>query len=281
MPALHVPFTKMQGAGNDFIVLDNRFFHFSESELQAIARRFCPRRTGVGADGLLALDDPEGEGADYWMHYLNADGSPAGMCGNGARCLARFARHAGLTGEPLVFDVNAGRYTASVPGGEGQPVRLFVPSPENFRPRTRLSDGRSVPYVWTGTHHVVLFVDNIEDVDPAHEAPPIRHDPAFLPEGTNVNFVEMKGPQYLAIRTFEKGVEGETLACGTGALAAAVVAHLAGHSSATEFEIRARGGAMKVGFAIDDDSITRLFLEGPAATVFTGMLEIDPGMLDS
>jgi diaminopimelate epimerase len=281
MPALHIPFTKMQGAGNDFIVVDNRFFHFSERDLQAIARRFCARRTGVGADGLLALDDPEQAGADYRMHYLNADGSPAGMCGNGARCLARYARHAGLTSEPLAFDVNAGRYSASVPGGEGEPVRLFVPSPENFRPQTRLADGRHVPYVWTGTHHVVLFVDEIEAVDPMRDAPPVRHDPAFLPEGTNVSFVEMKGPQRLAIRTFEKGVEGETLACGTGALAAAVVAHLAGRSSATEFEIHARGGEMKVGFEMEDGSITDLFLEGPAVTVFTGMLEIDPGMLDA
>jgi diaminopimelate epimerase len=149
-------------------------------------------------------------------------------------------------------------------------------TPRDFRPDVPLADGRSVPYVWTGTHHVVLFVDDAEAVDPAREAPPIRHDPGFAPEGTNVNFVEVKGPQQLAVRTFEKGVEGETLACGTGALAAALVAHLAGRSIADLFTVRAHGGTLVVGFSASNGSITDVFLEGPAERVFTGILEIDP-----
>ncbi|MEM6784481.1 MAG: diaminopimelate epimerase, partial [Bacteroidota bacterium] len=119
MPNLVVPFTKMSGAGNDFVVLDNRFLFFSDDELVALAQRYCPRRAGVGADGLLALNAPETDGADFRMRYVNADGSWARMCGNGARCLARFARHAGIgEGEgtaTLTFDSDAGRYTAAVP----------------------------------------------------------------------------------------------------------------------------------------------------------------------
>jgi diaminopimelate epimerase len=266
----------MQGAGNDFIVLDNRFFHFSTEELARLARRFCPRRFGVGADGLLALDEPDRDGAHYRMRYHNADGSRAGMCGNGARCLARFARLAGLADERLVFDAEAGRYRVDVPpAGEGG-VRLFVPPPRDFR-EVALADGRSVLFVWTGTQHVVQFVPDLEGVDPAAEAPPVRHDHAFAPAGTNVNFVQVLAEDRLAVRTFEKGVEAETLACGTGALAAAVVARLAGRSGASRFTVEARGGTLEVGFAASGDGeVVDLYLEGPAEVVFTGILEVDP-----
>src|SRR5690606_7040767 len=128
-----VPFTKMHGAGNDFIVLDNRFMHFSAAELAALAQRFCPRRFGVGADGLLALSPSDEPGIDFRMEYVNPDGSRAGMCGNGARCLARFARSAGLEAEPLTFRADAGVYRASVPPEPEAPVRLFVPPPERYR----------------------------------------------------------------------------------------------------------------------------------------------------
>jgi diaminopimelate epimerase len=278
MAVLHVPFTKMHGAGNDFVVLDNRFFHFSQEELARLARRFCPRRTGVGADGLLALEPPAGEGAHYRMRYLNADGSAAGMCGNGARCLARFARDAGIDGEPLVFDSDAGRYRASAPpAGE---VRLFVPPPRDFNAAAPLACGGTVQYVYTGTHHTVVFVDDVDAAQPERDAPAIRHDAAFAPAGTNVNFVQLLSPDRLAVRTFEKGVEGETLACGTGALAAAVVARLAGASAASHFTIEARGGTLRVGFdTAASGEVENLFLEGPAVTVFTGILELPPEML--
>ncbi len=278
-PVLHIPFTKMQGAGNDFIVVDNRFFHFTANELAELARRYCPRRFGVGADGLLALDNPPDDGAHYRMRYFNADGSIAGMCGNGARCLARFARSAGLDAEPLIFASDAGTYRAHVPSEDALPIRLEVPSPTDFKPHVRLADGRDVPYIHTGTDHVVLFVDDLEAVDPAATAPAIRQDPAFAPAGTNVNFVEVVSRDRLGIRTYEKGVEGETLACGTGALAAAVVTRLTGRSTASRFEIEAPGGELAVGFDPGEDEIRNLYLEGGADRVFEGILAVDPSAL--
>lgn len=280
MPALVVPFTKMHGAGNDFIVLDNRFLHFSHDELADLARRFCPRHFGVGADGVLALSPPKEEGHDYRMDYVNPDGSRAGMCGNGARCLVRFARSAGLTSEPLVFGSDDGTYRASVPDDPEADVRLFVPSPKRFDPKHALEAGGTVPYIWTGTHHTVVFVRDAETASVAKIAPRIRHDAAFAPEGTNVNFVEVlsEEPARVKVRTFEKGVEAETLACGTGALAAALVPRLMDRAGGDAVEVRARGGTLRVGFRLDESDgqavVRDLWLEGSAVAVFQGTLEL-------
>ncbi len=284
VPPLVVPFTKMHGAGNDFLVLDNRFFHLSEGELAALARRFCPRRFGVGSDGLLALDPAAAEGHAYRMRFHNPDGSRAGMCGNGARCLARFARAAGLADGPgtatFTFGSDAGEYRAAVPKDPAAPVRLFVPPPTGFREAVPLADGSSVAFVHTGTHHAVRITADVDGADLETLAPPIRHDPAFAPEGANVNLVEPVGPDAVRVRTFEKGVEAETLACGTGALAAAVVARLTGAVERVPVEVRARGGTLSVGFAVGEGgAVQDLYLEGPAVTVFSGVLEVDPATL--
>ncbi|MEP0546172.1 MAG: diaminopimelate epimerase [Rhodothermales bacterium] len=281
MPNLVVPFTKMHGAGNDFIVVDNRFLHFTRDELADLARRFCPRRFGVGADGLLALSPAEEDGVDYRMDYHNPDGSRAGMCGNGARCLARFARAAGLTAEPLTFQSDDGMYRVSVPAAADAPVRLFVPPPKRFDAERALEAGGSVPYVWTGTDHTVVFVRDVATANVDKIGPRIRRDPALAPEGANVNFVQIldasadDGGARVQIRTFEKGVEAETLACGTGALAAAVVARLMDRVDGETVEVVARGGTLRVGFAINEHAHVRdLWLEGPAETVYQGTLEV-------
>ena len=280
-PKLVVPFTKMHGAGNDFIVVDNRFLHFSRDELADLARRFCPRRFGVGADGLLALSLTDEEGADYRMDYHNPDGSRAGMCGNGARCLARFARAAGLAAEPLTFQSDDGVYRVAVPDDSDAPVRLFVPPPKRFDAERALDAGGTVPYVWTGTDHTVVFVRDVETANVEKIGPRIRRDAALAPEGANVNFVQIldgaadDGAARVQIRTFEKGVEAETLACGTGALAAAVVARLMDRVEGETVEVVARGGTLRVGFAINEhDHVRDLWLEGPAETVYQGTLEV-------
>ncbi len=207
---LIVPFTKMNGAGNDFVVLDNRFLRFSEAEQEAIARRVCPRRTGVGADGFLALDPPEASGADgaasgatdFRMRYRNADGALATMCGNGARCLARFAARAGLgrqtpEGTHLSFMTDGGRYTALVtpePSGPDAPpvsVRLDVPPPREFAASGAASDLGEVHRIWTGTEHAVVFVPDADAAPVAEEGERLRHAPEFAPQGTNVNFVQL------------------------------------------------------------------------------------------
>ncbi len=321
---LVVEFTKMQGAGNDFLVLNNRFFHFSREELSAIARRYCTRRFGIGADGLLALGSSDA--ADFSMIYVNADGSAATMCGNGARCLALYAVRAGVGGPEVTFTTDAGRYHAQVlaPSSEshtssrfpGAPdaverVRLFVPDPERWTPNIGLDrplpDGLdTVHYIWTGTHHVVGFVDAVERAPIETWGPHIRHDPAMEPEGTNLNLVQVlpmedgSSPS-IRVRTFEKGVEAETLACGTGVLASAVTTarHLQqieagatvsmpvtsderlagdgdGLAEAGPILVETRGGPMTVGRVPSGNRSDHLYLEGPVASVFRGTFEWDP-----
>ncbi len=283
----------MHGAGNDFIVVDNRFFHFSDAELATLARWWCPRRTGIGADGLLALAGPQDETHDYRMRYFNADGSVARMCGNGARCLARFAREAGIgAGETLTFASDAGVYRASVPAERGADVRLYVPPPKDFAPDLALerANGASWPpahYVWTGTEHVVCFVDDVDRVPVEERGRAIRRDPALAPAGANANFVEVtaggngEADAALRVRTYEKGVEAETQACGTGALAAAVVARLLGRVEASVVPVRMPGGTLRVGMSVEGDAVTELYLEGPAVKVFRGTVDVDPKALST
>ena len=279
-PPLIVPFTKMNGAGNDFLVLDNRFLRFSDDELAALAERFCPRRTGVGADGLLALDDSEKEGgADFRMRYRNADGSLATMCGNGARCLARFAARAGLGAETdgtvaLTFNTDGGRYRAEVSGrGASGPVRLAVPPARDYGPAVE-----GAVRIWTGTEHAVVFTDDLAGADVEGEGPRLRHHSAFAPAGTNVNWVEVAGPDRVRVRTYEKGVEAETLACGTGAVAGALAAALGGHLGPADggrqsVAVEMPGGTLEVGFVLADGAAADTTLAGPAETVYEGTLE--------
>ena len=274
-PPLVVPFTKMDGAGNDFIVLDNRFLHFTEEELESLAARFCPRRTGIGADGLLALEDDDA--ADFRMRYRNADGSLGTMCGNGARCLARFAAEAGLgtrrgDGVALAFETDGGRYRATVP--DAGDVRLDVPDARGFGPAETEGD-ETVHQIWTGTEHAVLFVDDVEAVDRA-VLQRLRHDPAFRPTGANVNAVQVVAPDRIRVRTFEKGVEAETLACGTGAIATALVSQLtqrAGGDGRQRVAVEMPGGTLTVGFRAEGGRLAEITLGGPARTVYAGTLE--------
>ncbi|MEO0556931.1 MAG: diaminopimelate epimerase [Bacteroidota bacterium] len=273
---LIVPFAKMNGAGNDFIVLDNRFLHFSTDELATLAERFCPRRTGIGADGLLALeDDPE---ADFRMRYRNADGSLGTMCGNGARCLARYAADAGLGTRSggsveLTFETDGGRYRAEVP--DAGDVQLEVPPSQGFS-RADTDGAETVYRIWTGTEHAVLFVDAVDGFELATVGPRLRHDPAFAPTGTNVNAVQRIAADRIRVRTFEKGVEAETLACGTGALATALVHRLTDGVERTgrqRVAVEMPGGTLTVGFRLVNGVPLDLTLAGPAETVYTGTLE--------
>lgn len=281
---LVVEFTKMNGAGNDFIVLDNRFYHFSDDELSDLAARYCLRRVGIGADGLLAFASPRDEGHHFRMRYYNADGSLATMCGNGARCLARFARMAGLSAEELVFETDAGVYRAIAPTDAGAPVRLFVDPPQDWRPARPLAASdvgpSTVHYIWTGTEHTVCLVDDVSTAPVDTWGPVIRRNSALAPAGANVNFVEViddgRAGEHatLRVRTYEKGVEAETLACGTGALAAALTARLLGWIAREAVQVAMPGGVLGVGFGLDGEEVRDLFLEGPAVAVYRGTIEV-------
>lgn len=282
-PNLVVEFTKMQGAGNDFVILDNRWYRFSDQELSDLAARWCPRRFGIGADGLLAFEDDDE--ADFRMRYVNADGSPATMCGNGARCLARYAVSSGVQGPDVTFATDAGTYRAHVPDDPAAMVRLYVPNARRFRHGAVLDrplpDGLDgVHYVWTGTEHLVAFVGGgAEALDklPVDEwGSRLRTDPSLEPEGANANFavpLTTADETTFRVRTYEKGVEGETHACGTGVLAVATVAREIGLAGSEPITVETRGGRMRVGHAETPDRPDHLYLEGPAKFVFRGTLE--------
>lgn len=280
---LIVEFTKMEGAGNDFIVLDNRFFRFTPDELGEIAAMFCPRRTGIGADGLLALEHPSDDGADFRMRYRNADGTRGTMCGNGARCIALFAHRAGVAGMRQCFETDAGLYRADI-GSANSNVRLWMPKPlpklaTELVP-VDLQGGMQleVHKLWTGTEHVVTFVDDVEAVDVESIGRQIRWLPVFEPNGTNVNFVQVsrtkEGSIDVRARTFEKGVEAETLACGTGAVAIAIASIAQRNISDKTLDVRMPGGVLTVGFEIEAGQIVDLYLEGEARQVFRGTFEL-------
>lgn len=275
-----VSFVKMHGTGNDFIVFDNRSYRFSRDELSTFAAAWCPRRYGVGADGLLALDRPESAKADFRMHYVNADGSRATMCGNGARCLARYAVQNGFETPDVAFDTDAGLYRAVVAEADTGPVRLFVPEVTDVRSEVTLEqtvpDGiEALYYVYAGTEHLVACVSDVSAVPIEDWGAHLRGDPALAPAGANANFLRVSGTDEIAVRTFEKGVEGETPSCGTGVLAAAAVAERSGRVGEGPVTVRTKGGELRVGTASTPRGPQR-YLEGPAVAVFEGRVPVPP-----
>ncbi len=274
---LVLEFTKMHGAGNDFIVVDNRFYYFSDAELADLAQRLCRRRYGIGADGVLALS-PHAEW-DFHMRYFNADGSNGEMCGNGARCLARFAQYVGLPGSNYRFLTDAGPYQAQVPDAPDADVRLFTPAPEAYTPKVpvTLPAGAAFARMYgidTGVPHGVCFVDDVAAIPVAEWGPPLRHDAAF-PRGANIDFVQvLDTPGHIRVRTYERGVEQETLACGTGALAAAFVARLSDRVQTDAVSVHMPGGTLRVGSQLSKGVIAQPYLEGPATMVYRGTVEV-------
>lgn len=262
-------FTKMNGAGNDFVVVDNRGLDLALS--REVIARLCDRHRGVGADGLLAVE-PSDSGADFRMRYYNADGGEAEMCGNGARCFARFA--ARLLPQPpasLSFDTPAGLIRATF---SGEFVTINMSEPRDHREPEDLDlagSVRNVHFLNTGVPHAVVFVDDVEAVDIAREGAALRWHPAFAPKGTNANFAQVVSPGNLVLRTFERGVEAETLACGTGVCATAILHHLA-TGAPSPIAVRVRGGeTLTVGF---DSGFKNVTLTGPADFVFDGSIPV-------
>ncbi len=283
-PRLVVEFTKMTGAGNDFIVIDNRFFNFSGQELSDLARRLCRRKNGIGADGLLALCTPDsGEAAHFRMKYFNADGSAGSMCGNGARCIARFGRFSGMQDNPLIFESDVGYIRAEMPGIDTDDISVFLPPYRDFKPdRTPDVQGvnaRSIDSIWTGTEHLVTFVDDVDEAPVESEGKLLRNDLTLSALGANVNFVQIVddgsdgSPSHLSVRTYERGVESETLACGTGALASATCARLTGRSASDHIRVSMPGGVLTVGYSGPVSDPNHLILTGPAQIVYRGTVE--------
>ncbi len=264
-----LPITKMSGSGNDFILTDNRNQQIPERKMVGLARALCRRRVSVGADGMIFIQPSDRY--DFRWRFFNADGSEAEMCGNGGRCAARFAALSGIAGPTMTFDTLAGPIQAWVAGDQ---VKLQMTEPRDYRPALKVEvEGRplTLDFINTGVPHVVLVVDDLEAVDVRGLGRIIRFHPAFQPAGANVNFLQKVRPGELSLRTYERGVEDETLACGTGSVAAAAVIYLQGLSE-SPIQVHTRGGEVLTVYfdGIPGQRIERVFFEGRVRLVFQG-----------
>jgi len=264
-------FAKMTGAGNDFIVVDDRGGAIGE-DARELAKQLCRRRLSVGADGLILIV-PSTRCA-FRMRYFNADGSEADMCGNGGRCAARFAFDHGIAGRALSFESRSGVHEAEIVDDEN--VRLSMVDPRaiilDFT-LTALGKKLHVHRVNTGVPHAVLEVDDLEAVNVVELGRAIREHGAFMPEGTNADFVTVRGEHALDLRTYERGVEDETLACGTGAVAAAVTMAAIGKVRPPVSVATAGGWRLDVGFFMSDLGFSGVTLAGDARTIYEGRIE--------
>jgi diaminopimelate epimerase len=265
-------FTKMNGAGNDFILLDNRAGEIALSPAQIA--RVCDRHRGVGADGVLMMEGAT-NGADFRMRYYNADGGEAEMCGNGARCFARFADRAAGPFEKISFETPAGVIGAQL---RGELVTLEMSQPNDLRLELEVPIGGEkirAAYIDSGVPHVVVPVAKIDQVDIRSLGAALRNHPMFAPRGANANFSEQRGPRRIAIRTYERGVEDETLACGTGVVASALI-FAAKENVAGPIDVLVRGGdTLQVNFTREDGCFSGVTLTGPADFVFDGTIELE------
>ena len=268
-----VRFWKLEGAGNDFLGLDGRAGGF-KLKRQQIAD-LCDRRRGVGADGVLVVEKPKVRGADFRMRYYNSDGGEAEMCGNGARCFALLARAvSGRKGNVLRIQTQAGLVTLQI---RGQEVQVSMTEPTKLRlGRKLVVAGRklAVDFLNTGVPHAVLFVRSVRSIDVAKQGRAIRYHSAFAPSGTNVNFVEIGRGNRIHVRTYERGVEGETLACGTGVVAASILSNLR-RGLRSPILVTTRGGDnVRVGFSMENGHARKVTLQGPARIVYIGVLHV-------
>lgn len=267
---MELSFSKMNGAGNDFVLVDNRDLSLALSPEQI--EHICDRHRGIGADGLLAVE-PAHDGADFRMRYYNSDGGEAEMCGNGARCFARFAARL-LPAMPgvLSFETPAGIILARF---DATNVTINMSTPKDLRPPSRLlieGNELDVHFLNTGVPHAVVFVEDAENLDVRAWGSALRWHESFAPKGTNANFAQPMPDGVLVLRTYERGVEGETLACGTGVCAAALLHHLE-TSAPSPVAVRVRGGeTLSVGFSTTrDGAFNEVTLTGPADFVFEGV----------
>lgn len=265
-----VTFYKLSGCGNDFIIIDNRKKIIPENDLSDFITKICRRKMSVGADGLILVEDSDR--ADFRWCFFNSDGSRAEMCGNGARCVSRFAYINGITGPELSFETDAGVIYAQVIEDR---VKIRMTGPEDLKtdyPLELETGTVTVSSINTGVPHLIIEVGDIESAEVVRLGREIRFHQRFAPAGTNVNFVSRMADQRVANRTYERGVEDETLACGTGCVAAAIImAHKYGSPSPVNILTRS-GGCLKIHYKREEDRFSDICLEGDARIIYKGEL---------
>ncbi len=266
---MEIPFWKMHGAGNDFVLVDDRQGEFPSHDhewLAGVARR----RTGVGCEGIIMIQPSRT--SDFRMRFFNPDGGEVEMCGNGARCVARLAHEIGAAPARMTIETVAGQLTAEM---TGERVRLTMTPPKDWRLNRMLAmpDGPlAYGFVNSGVPHAVIRVDNLDAVNVAVTGAAIRRHADFAPAGTNVNFIAAVDAHTLKIRTYERGVEAETLACGTGMVAAAIVAGRIGLVQSPVTMNCASGDRLEVAYSLRGETPEQVTLLGPAEHVFQGVL---------
>lgn len=259
---MKIHFDKYQGTGNDFIMIDNRDLLFPKTNISLI-KEFCDRRFGIGADGLILLENSEE--VDFNMVYFNADGNEGTMCGNGGRCIVAFANKLGIINKNTTFNAIDGLHYATIDHNIVNLQMTDVTNIEVFENHSFLN---------TGSPHHVTFCDSVEDLNVKELGSKIRNGAPYFKEGTNVNFVKQISEDSFKVRTYERGVEDETLACGTGVTAVAIAAHQINKTVSNSIKLKVLGGNLEVSFEKDGNSYKNVFLKGPAQFVFEGNITI-------
>ncbi|MDY7393731.1 diaminopimelate epimerase [Aureibaculum sp. 2210JD6-5] len=257
-----ISFYKYQGTGNDFIMIDNRQQIFPKNDTKLI-ERLCDRKFGIGADGLILLELSKLQ--DFTMIYYNADGKEGSMCGNGGRCIVAFAKHLTIVNKNTTFDAIDGLHEAKI---NDDVVSL------KMKDVTDIEEFTDYLFLDTGSPHHIAFVEDIDNFDVYNKGKKIRYGSPYLESGTNVNFVEQKNENTFKVRTYERGVEDETLSCGTGVTAVAISAHKSNKTNSTNIFLETLGGVLEVSFDTDNHVYRNVFLKGKATQVFKGQFEI-------
>ncbi len=274
-----IKFTKMTAGGNDFVMIDNRGLVIKDApdSISSLVKKLCDRKFSVGADGVIFLENSQKN--DFKMRYFNADGGEVPMCGNGARCISMFAKEIGASIKSKgAFETQAGTIHYEI---LKDTVKILLSEPKNLRVDFPLKVEKrefNISYINTGVPHVVVFVDNIEKVDVGTIGRMIRYHREFAPEGSNANFVSVKDRSTIIVRTYERGVEAETLACGTGVTAAAIISALK-KLVVSPVNCKTRGGdILTVSFKLHEDDlispVSSVYLEGPVTIAFQGQVKI-------
>jgi diaminopimelate epimerase len=260
---MQIEFYKYQGTGNDFVMIDNRSNFFPKDNIQLIAR-LCDRRFGIGGDGLILLEnDTE---TDFKMVYYNSDGNQSSMCGNGGRCLVAFAKKLNVIQDNTTFIATDGVHHASVADNGIVSLQMIDVADIKITP--------DYVFMNTGSPHHIQLVEDLEHYNVKENGASIRYGELYGKQGSNINFVKKIDETTFSLRTYERGVEDETLACGTGATAVAIAMNVLGETKANSIDLNVEGGKLVVSFDEKDGQFTNVFLKGPAEFVFKGTIEI-------
>ena len=271
---VNLEFYKMSGHGNDFILVDNWEGQVGEADMAGLAKAVCRRKVSVGADGMVFVM-PGPDEVDFAWRFFNSDGSEAEMCGNAGRCVARFAYLTSIAPKDMSFMTLAGIINATVLP-DSVKIQMTPPGPPELDCMIDV-DGRETQYCFinTGVPHTVVWVDDVDAVEVAEMGRSIRFHPQFKPAGTNVNFVQHLDDNRLSVRTYERGVEDETLACGTGVIASVLLSALKGQVKSPVRALTRGGEELLVHFTQSGGEFKDVFLEGPVRVVYIGRLGPD------